>query len=98
MKASELIGKIAIRIRPSLSGDRTYMSSPLVIEEVTATHIVAYTRIDKLIGKDYFLLNGDWVDLFWIEAPELIALQFQNKLDRETKTKSICDDKKTDPA
>ncbi len=73
MRASELIGKNAVRTRPAMKLDtsaaRAYMTKPIKILKVTDTHIV-YTGCNGAVS----LLPYEYLDEFWIDYDQLIDL------------------------
>lgn len=68
MKATELIGKIAIRTEPTKTcGDWSYTESPLLILDATESHVLAvYANKEelmvKILGNKPFILRADFVD------------------------------------
>lgn len=73
MRASELIGKRAIRTAPtSRIGDHSYMGDPITILYADDTHIV-YRH--KLIGEERRdVLRADFADDNWRDYDELMRL------------------------
>jgi len=73
MRASELIGKNAVRTRPAMKLDtvaaRIHMTKPIKILKVTDTHIV-YSGYSGEIS----LLPYEYLDEFWIDYDELVDL------------------------
>ena len=76
MKASDLIGKMAIRRRPVSTGngrvDRSYMDSPLHILAATDDHIIHVWPEHKNLGK--MILPYEWCDDNWIDYDCLMFL------------------------
>lgn len=69
MKATELVGKLAIRTKPTkCSGDHSYMSEPILIEKVTDAHIFCRTW---MFPEDGHILNSRWLDDAWEDFEEL---------------------------
>lgn len=79
MKATELIGKTAIRTtyatHPNGIQDNSYTDTPIKIEKATDSHII-YTFLKEDFcynsGKLY-ILNHDFCDNNWIDYDELIS-------------------------
>ena len=75
MKASELVGKRAIRTKPvdlgNGSKDYSYTTSPIEIVKVTDNHIV---HKYKMFGEEHVSILGErWMDNNWIDYNELIG-------------------------
>jgi hypothetical protein len=66
MKAKDLIGKKAVRTAPvRLTGDRSYGTTPILIQNVTDSHIV-YTSLENFLDdRSVRLLNSMWIDDNW---------------------------------
>ena len=75
MKASELVGKNAIRTKCTAYGDYSYTDNPIHILKVTTDHIL-YTYLGneaKIFGDEVNILNNRWVDDCWTDYDELIS-------------------------
>lgn len=83
MKATELVGKDAIRTAPAQypngNSDCSYMSEPIHIAKATDAHIVFFHPSDsfgaKVLGNDKpHILNACWCDDNWTDYEELITI------------------------
>ncbi len=97
MKASELIGKKAIRTAPTkLCGDGSFDDSPITILNVTSSHIV-YTYPEEncmsriLSDNRPRLLDSSWLDDNWADYDEIAKCRYKagDKV-KVTGTKSGC--------
>ena len=83
MKASELIGKKAIRTGPTCYGDYSYTTDPL-IDKVTDYVLVKYPEDSfhaRLLGNDTpHILDRRWNDDNWTdyEEDELMSIEAPN--------------------
>lgn len=88
MKATKLIGKLAIRTQPIKLGiddmtgeinyDYSYTSNPINILKVTENHIVynyVGTPEEGIFEKDVYILDKRYIDNNWIDYSELIDLK-----------------------
>jgi hypothetical protein len=88
MKAIELVGKLAIRTKPSelgindYSGERncdySYTTTPIRIIKVTENHIIYNhkgTGEGSLFGKDKYILDSRWLDDNWTDYQELVKVK-----------------------
>lgn len=81
MKAQELIGKWAIRTKPTRDmGDRSYTDTPLFILKADNSHIVCMHYEECLRSKESHILNDDFCDNNWIDYKKLISLSFWVKI------------------
>lgn len=72
MKASEFVGKRAIRTAPTASGDYSYTTEPLKILKVTESHIVVEHQCPFLKG-DVSILGNRWLDDNWTSYDDLMS-------------------------
>jgi hypothetical protein len=78
MKASELVGKVAIRTAPCVypngAKDGSYQDSPLLIVGVTDAHILTQHvgKERKIFGDEIHILRSDWLDDNWTDYNALI--------------------------
>jgi|GEM_PF-3970748 len=77
MKATELIGKKAIRTAPTKEhGDFSYTNEPVEIVAATNTHVlmknIGWKK--KIYGDDVHVLNSTFCDDNWTDYDELIGL------------------------
>lgn len=92
MKATKLIGKLAIRTQPIELGyndftrekdyDYSYTSSPINILKVTENHIIynyVGTTEEDMFGKGIHILDKRWIDDNWTSYTELVALGDSNE-------------------
>jgi hypothetical protein len=79
MKATELIGKKAIRTaRTAKIGDGSYTDRPLLILKATDNHIVYAHCADfevKMFGAELCILGCDFCDDNWTDYDELMAIK-----------------------
>ena len=90
MKASELVGKLAIRTERTKSGDGSYTTEPLNILKVTGKHIIYNhigTREEFMFGDKIHILHGEWLDDNWIDYNELIKGCKESKIVNKLKKK-----------
>jgi len=81
MKAKDLIGKWAIRTKPTEEiGDRSYIDTPLFILKATDGHIICKHHWKWLNGKEPHVLECDFCDDGWIDYKKLIKLPWYLKL------------------
>jgi transcriptional pleiotropic regulator of transition state genes len=79
MKATELVGKLAIRTAPVVSNnDYSFMNSPLKIIKVTDFHIVyeypEENSMSKIFAdKNPYILHAEWLDDNWTDYSKLIS-------------------------
>lgn len=78
MKAIELIGKLAIRTKPTLDGDRSYMATPLRIWFADSTFIQATREGGVLKGHDV-LLDSNFCDDGWRDYGDILRQIEENK-------------------
>jgi hypothetical protein len=71
MKASEFVGKLAIRTAPTTFGDYSYTTEPLKILKVTENHVVVEHQCPFLKG-DVCILNSRWLDDNWTSYDDLM--------------------------
>jgi len=85
MKATELIGKVAIRKEPTKQfNDHSYMNEPLRIIHATEFHVVAaFIRPQPITGKRITILRKEWVDGWEDFQP------YQDKIDEYYKTLNV---------
>ena len=80
MKATELIGKLAIRNKPTERfGDRSYMDEPLRIVHATDNHVIVGFVDNFMHMSPTSILDDDWIDGWEDFAP------LQEKIDEYTK-------------
>jgi hypothetical protein len=79
MFAKQLIGKLAVRTKPTSYGDYSYCEDPLFIVNATETHVVvkyvkenSLAKMCDLIGK-IRLFDSRWCDDGWTDYEELIS-------------------------
>jgi hypothetical protein len=84
MKATELIGRNAIRTAPTKAiGDRSYTNTPILILNATDSHIVykhAAPFEKKIFGDEASVLGCDFADDNWTDYDELMhgCIKVQN--------------------
>ena len=81
MKANKLIGKWAIRTKPTKDiGDRSYTDSPIFILKANDNHIVCEPCEKWLRSKSPHVLDNDFCDDNWIDYKKLVELPFWAKV------------------
>lgn len=69
-------GDIILGTKPDNRGDRSWITVPIMVEEITDTHVVFYTLYDtspSLMSIDHFTQKG------FVIAPDIIADDFKSK-------------------
>lgn len=72
MNIRELIGKMAIRTKPTKSGDYSYTNSGIKILKVTDTHILHQCNYSK--DNINILINDRWDDDCWEDYDKLMEI------------------------
>ncbi len=100
MKATELIGKLAIRTKPVFLGfeglrencDYSYTTTPIRILKVTDNHIIynhVGTSEEKIFGKKKHILNLRWLDNNWTDYNKLMKLDSKKENKKKQKEQNI---------
>ena len=90
MKASELVGKLAIRTERTKRGDGSFTDEALNILKVTEHHILynhVGTREEFMFGDEIMILGCDWIDGNWADYNELIKGYKKSKVVKKLKKK-----------
>lgn len=93
-RLTKLKGKWALRTAPievktnsifqQSYSDRSYISDPVLIVDVTDTHVVYVSSISLFVSDNvsYEILDSKFYDDCWVECPEIVSKNYQNKLDK----------------